>query len=293
MDFNCNLENTFIPSVSTVSAVEYIHSAVDSIESTVDPVFTRYLYVVQDVFWSLLCCILKKEREDAIFWAYELYYSGFNHKVIHFLEFIYSEFHENVNSPKVKRFLEKKIRELRIHSNKEWVLATIVATMSSRECDMEGFLVKYGDFERSDTIPTCEKNKRHIYPIYQEKDIVAYKTVTTDFVCKRDILSVVCTHSTYKDPEKLIASTHCEYLNNIITHPYSREELAHMFRYEWEYYSYFTPIWKTRGEQYGALLNHSTKKLEFASEDIEEMFYRKYGYEPDEQPVDVLGNCIG
>lgn len=291
MDFNCNFENTFIPSVSTVSAVDSMESVVECTHS-VDPVFTRYLYVVQDVFWSLLCCILKKEKEDAIFWAYELYYSGFSHKVIHFLEFIYSEFHEHVNSPKVKRFLEKKIKELRIHSNKEWVLATIVATMSSRECDMEGFLVKYGEFERSYT-PIREKNKTHIYPIYQEKDIVPYKTVSDGVVSKRDILSLVCTHSTYKDPEKLIASTHCEYLNNIITHPYSREELTHMFRYEWEYYSYFTPIWKTRGEQYGAVLNHNTKKLEFASDDIEELFYRKYGYEPDEQPLDVLGNCIG
>jgi hypothetical protein len=268
-----SLENTFIPSI--------------------DPVFTRYLYVFQDVYWSLLICILKNEKEDAIFWAYELYYSGFQLKVILFLEFIYSECFENVNSPKVKRFLEKKIRELRIHPNKEWVLATIVATMCSRQCDMNCILVKQSGCSQGDSID--KKNRKLIYPIYQEKDISGYKTVAVGDLRNWEVLTVVCSRSTYKDSEKLIQSNDCDsdYLTQILTHRYSREELTRMFRYEWEYYSYFTPIWKKRFEHYSAVLNLTNKKVEFPSENIEEMFYQKYGYEPDEQPIHVLSRCIG
>jgi Asp-tRNA(Asn)/Glu-tRNA(Gln) amidotransferase A subunit family amidase len=237
---------------------------------------------------------LKNEKDDAIFWVYELYYSGFQLKVILFLEFIYTECFENVNSPKVKRFLEKKIKELRIHPNKEWVLATIVATMCSRQCDMNCILVKQsGCFQR---VRVDKKNRKLIYPIYQEKDIPTYKTVAVGDLRNWGILSVVCSRPTYKDSGKLIQqSNDCdsEYLNQILTHRYSREELVRMFRYEWEYYSYFTPIWKKRFEHYSAVLNHTTKKVEFPSENIEEMFYQKYGYEPDEQPSNVLFNCIG
>ena len=43
-------------------------------------IFTRYLYVKDEVRISLLVSILKKS-DDALFWAYELYYSGFKNEL--------------------------------------------------------------------------------------------------------------------------------------------------------------------------------------------------------------------
>lgn len=61
---------------------------------------------------------------------------------------------------------------------------------------------------------------------------------------------------------------------------YRREILNH-----WEYYAYNTNIWTNRMRQ--ATICHDTKSVVFSSDDDQEAFYEKYGYELDEQPKDV------
>ena len=51
-------------------------------------VYTRYLYAVLEVKQSLLIALLEKQLDEALFWAYELYYSGFTHNVYSYV-FIY------------------------------------------------------------------------------------------------------------------------------------------------------------------------------------------------------------
>ena len=55
-------------------------------------VFTRYLYEKDEVKMALLIAILNK-TDDAIFWAYELYYSGFTDELIELLWKIYYDFY--------------------------------------------------------------------------------------------------------------------------------------------------------------------------------------------------------
>jgi hypothetical protein len=43
--------------------------------------FTRYLYNKDHVEYSLLTALRENKREEALFWAYELYYSGFTTEV--------------------------------------------------------------------------------------------------------------------------------------------------------------------------------------------------------------------
>ena len=46
--------------------------------------FTRYLYEKDEVKLALILSILNKKEERAEFWAYELYYSGFEQEIICF-----------------------------------------------------------------------------------------------------------------------------------------------------------------------------------------------------------------
>lgn len=48
-------------------------------------VFTRYLYNYNDVLESLELAILAKQRDESLFWAYELYWSGYQKEVIDWL----------------------------------------------------------------------------------------------------------------------------------------------------------------------------------------------------------------
>ena len=50
----------------------------------------------------------------------------------------------------------------------------------------------------------------------------------------------------------------------------------------WDYHCSNTPIWKKRIDEHKATIDHQNKKLIFASDDMSEIFYSKYGYFPDE-----------
>ena len=48
-------------------------------------ILTRYLYFKDDVLCSLFFSILNKEKDEALFWAYELYYSGYEEETVEYL----------------------------------------------------------------------------------------------------------------------------------------------------------------------------------------------------------------
>ena len=73
-----------------------------------DLVFTRYLYVKDEVRISLLVSILNKS-DDAIFWAYELYYSGFKTELLNLIWKIYYDFFATLN-PTFEQYLLKKYK---------------------------------------------------------------------------------------------------------------------------------------------------------------------------------------
>lgn len=74
-----------------------------------DLVFTRYLYIKQEVRIALLVSILNKS-DEAIYWAYELYYSGFRHELFSLLWQIYYDFFATLN-PSFEAYFLKKYNE--------------------------------------------------------------------------------------------------------------------------------------------------------------------------------------
>ncbi len=70
-----------------------------------DLVFTRYLYIKDEVRIALLVSILNKS-DDAIFWAYELYYSGFKYELFNIIWKIYYDFFATLNPAYEAYFLK-------------------------------------------------------------------------------------------------------------------------------------------------------------------------------------------
>jgi hypothetical protein len=73
-------------------------------------VFTQYLYIKEEVILALLVSILNKS-DKAIFWAYELYYSGFKYELLNLIWKIYYDFFATLN-PAYESYLFKKHKEL-------------------------------------------------------------------------------------------------------------------------------------------------------------------------------------
>ena len=90
--------------------------------------FTRYLYEFDHVLYSLKCAILEKKREEALFWAYELYHSGFKESAWWEVNHIYGEFYTKHN-PLFRNRMDKILAEWESTGN-DLLLGTAVGTLA-------------------------------------------------------------------------------------------------------------------------------------------------------------------
>ena len=106
-----------------------------------DLVFTRYLYVKDEVRVALLVSILNKS-DDAIFWAYELYYSGFKNELLGLIWKIYYDFFATLN-PTFEQYLMKKHREiLESELDQEKLVSSIIQDLLFRPFNADVFLLR-------------------------------------------------------------------------------------------------------------------------------------------------------
>jgi hypothetical protein len=93
-------------------------------ENNVTFIFTRYLYEKEEVKFALLVELLNK-TEDALFWAYELYYSGFIDELTELLWKIYYDFYATLN-PNFENYLIKIFSyDLTNHENEKLIFMII------------------------------------------------------------------------------------------------------------------------------------------------------------------------
>ena len=101
-------------------------------------VFTRYLYEKEEVKLSLLFSILKR-KEDAAFWAYELYYSGFKDELTTLFWQIYYDFFATLN-PAFNIYLLKQLKEP-IKDDK--IVAQLVENFKIRPFNLDVFMLRH------------------------------------------------------------------------------------------------------------------------------------------------------
>ena len=95
------------------------------------PVFTRYLYIKSDVDISLLISILDKKNDAALFWAFELIYSGFYIETVSLLWRIYFEFYATLN-PAFQAYFWKKQQQ--VNTKEAATVVTFVANIVNNLC---------------------------------------------------------------------------------------------------------------------------------------------------------------
>lgn len=236
---------------------------------------TRYLYIKQEVMISLMITILEKNRDAALFWAYELYWSGFQEETFEYLMAVFAEMFEPLN-PRLKKFLQKQVDTWKNEPMKHWLLGTIVRNLAdkSRIFQIDTFVLK--------CTPTVDSNiKDHRFYIeLEEKDITQYYTIAPiEGELPRFILGKACRFSTYKQYNTIFGCGHKDVLN---------KNILDASTMKWDYYASFSPIWKERIEYHNGKIDAHLKQVIFEENDDEESFYDLYGYEPDEQSVEIL-----
>jgi hypothetical protein len=138
----------------------------DNIVTTGDNfVFTRYLYEKDEVKLTLLISLLNK-TEDAIFWAYELYYSGFISELIDHLWKIYYDFYATLN-PKFEKYLATLLgHDLNLNSNakeNEKLIYMAINDFIIRPCNIDIFIldqIRKTDIEKDYLDPLANFKKQ-------------------------------------------------------------------------------------------------------------------------------------
>ena len=214
------------------------------------PMFTRYLYDVSQVKYSLMCAILEKEREEALYWAYELYHSGFEQEVWFWIRDLYVE-HYRQSNPAILPHFDRFYHEWKQDKTAHCPLGTVVGTMAMLDSGEEDsrkskrFILLYND-TRHETKPVVDRAWRYlnqvcIYPVRVQK--------WTEEKSKK-------LREAYLGPN-------------------------------WLYYCAETPIWISRIQKHRGSVSEDKNEIVFQTDDDLEEFYERWGFEPDEQSTEM------
>jgi hypothetical protein len=245
-------------------------------------IFTRYLYSKEDVMHSLFLSILNKNKDEALFWAYELYYSGFEVDAMNFVLHIFNHIYEKCCPTHFTQFINNQYHSWYENYEKSVVNDTVIGTMVwnllQYDYELTQFLDDYFQIKRN-ILRRPVSTKRRLRLMMTERDIEKYKTLCGEPNENWLVLRYAYQFTAHKEYNELFKTT------NMV---FKQEYLEH-----WLYYASFSPIWMKRLTKYGAVIDHETKSVLFQDEEKEELFYSLYNYETDEQPAEICEKSIG
>ena len=106
-------------------------------------IFTRYLYLQDEVKIALMVSLLNKSNAS-IFWAYELYYSGFEKELFKLLWKIYYAFYYTLNPAFQQYFIKKHKHWLKMDASieRDKIICIIVNNLLIRPFNLDVFMLK-------------------------------------------------------------------------------------------------------------------------------------------------------
>lgn len=246
--------------------------------------FSRYLYVIDDVKSSLLLAILDHEPKEALYWAYEVYFSGFKDDAFTSLLNISTSMY----SPKVQRFVQQQKTKWEENPEQYWLLGTAAWHLADRPADVSTFVADFcQDPELIDKIENksiTHTRATNITILLEEKDILAYINVETDK--PNHLLKHVLKYPPRTMCSKIFEHDHAKY---------DGRALYDMWSKQWLYYAAKSPMWQRRIAYHDGIIDDATKTVTFPHDDsdLEDQFNEKYYYDTDEQPRQIVELCLG
>ena len=238
-------------------------------------ILTRYLYSFIEVKQSLFLSILDKNRQQAINWGYELYWSGYKEETIDYLFEIYNTTYEK--DEKIEKRLIEEFNKWKIDNERHEILGTIVINMCYQTYKISKFVEKILHIKCKDK--EVEKKSSKLFIVLNMSDVKNHETIYDDGN-RRTVLPLV-----YK--YKLRTEYSEVFENPIMDMDIRKNEL----RLNWELYAYRCPYWKQAMDDYnGTFVND---KIKFDNDDNLEAFYEKYYLDMDEQAGEIQYIALG
>lgn len=226
-------------------------------------IFTRYLYFKEEVEDSLIYSILDKFQDESFFWAYELYFSGFQYEVFSVLDEMYLKFFREKISNTKSTYLNDLINKWEDDHNKHYILGDIINVLLNLDITLTAIL--RDEYTQNDLI------SNEIFPNgLIEENIIQYYTINaSDDLVARKILERACRYKIRKQT--------CKYIGLV------GFTIKEKYCENWLYFANKSPIWNERIEEYHGIIDRPTLSIIFENDENEISFYKKYDYDPDEQ----------
>lgn len=238
-------------------------------------ILTRYLYNKTEVKQCLFLSLLEHNMDEALFWGYELYYSGFEEDTFQFLinivETIYLESCAFI--VEYTNFIVENWKQ----NNSPILFGNFIATLCTKQYDLKNFCKLY---LKIDGQQNHQRDKNRMIVDLNDEYIEKYKT--KDINKPETVLKEKCIYHVKKEINRLF---------DILVPNY--EELTKLYSQKWLYFASQTPIWKERIDKYNGVVNDEENNITFSNEDNEQQFYNKYNYEVDEQTNETMEKMIG
>jgi len=200
--------------------MQSLNNKVDNIndmDNTINTIqFTRYLYEKEEVKLSLMMCLLNKKDEEAVFWAYELFYSGLSFELTELLWSIYYDFYAVLN-PNFEKYLNTKLKNQLQKDNmklgEENIIAMIINNFIIRPFSLDVFLLRI--FLKNFTIDkkyiidykvNCEyvKAKKELLNLLQDENYLLLASFILDDIEDKHIIEAVDTIINYYIKQGLV-----------------------------------------------------------------------------------------
>ena len=235
-------------------------------------IFTRYLYPKLDVKQSLLIAILERQSKEALFWAYELYYSGEEEDTFNYLTNIYDSYYKSENPDLEAKMFANGTQD-------DCLIGSIILTLCSRKYQICEFLRVYKGYDCSPMVHPPSKMKFVI--AFKEADLKEYLTVLPEREKTRFYLGRVCLYPIRRQYNTLFETSCDDYKISLW--------------YHWLYFASKSPVWLDRIEDFGGTIDDEKMEVKFPNDDLIDAFYDNWGLEPDEQTKEIheklIGNC--
>ncbi len=240
-------------------------------------ILTRYLYSFIDVRQSMFLNILDGNYEEALYWAYELYWSGYTESTFeHLLETYDMMF---IKDEIIKKRMRGEYNKWRLDNSLYENFGTIVINMCFQSYSISKFVDKFFNIKCNDISKGSRGVGSNLYININKKDVEKY-CIDYDDEKRYKILGMEYKYNLRTEYSKVfqlaeidIVERRCELLKN------------------WEYYAYKCPYWRDAIDKYEGEIENN--KIVFNSDEMLENFYENYCLEIDEQSLEIINIALG
>ena len=236
---------------------------------------TRYLFSYIEVRQTLFVCILEKNYEEALYWGYELYHSGYKECTFEYLFMMYNKVF--IKRERMEERLIGEYNKWKMDNELDETLGTIIINVCNEKYDISRFTEVYLTIK-------CKKKEEddknsNLFILMGRKEIKKYETLYLEGRM-RDVLKNV-----YK------YELRSEYNDVFETEKLDMNERREAICMNWEVYAYRTPYWRRLIDEYkGSIVDN---KIVFENDDYLEEFYEKYYLDMDEQGSSIQNIALG